>query len=177
MKYIKKSKNLLCMTALFCLMFQACAQSDPLGESASGSTMGSSGDYLNPNMGQAASSTNPDEGISGMVQWLDEPVTDDVTESTATATSSTPGTGAAKSTATTTSSAPDPDAAKSTTTVTSSAPGTDAKSTTTTTSSTPATEPTTSTKSTTTTTTPGFEATFAVAGLLAVTFVALRRKR
>jgi PGF-CTERM protein len=65
--------------------------------------------------------------------------------------------------------------------VTSSAPGTDAKSTTTTTSSTPATEPTTTTKSTTTTTTttttPGFEATFAVAGILAVTFVALRRRR
>jgi PGF-CTERM protein len=52
------------------------------------------------------------------------------------------------------------------------------KSTTTTTSITPATEPTSTTKSTTTTsTTPGFEATFAVVGLLAVTFVALRRRR
>jgi PGF-CTERM protein len=79
----------------------------------------------------------------------------------------------------TTSTTPGSDATKSTTTATTySAPGPDAtKSTTTTTSSTPATEPTTSTKSTTTTTTPGFEAIFAIAGLLAVTFVALRRKR
>jgi PGF-CTERM protein len=57
-------------------------------------------------------------------------------------------------------------------------PGPDAtKSTTTTTSATPAVEPTSTSKSTTTTTsTPGFEATFAVVGLLAVTFVALRRR-
>jgi PGF-CTERM protein len=57
-------------------------------------------------------------------------------------------------------------------------PGPDAnKSTTTTTSTTPAVEPTSTSKSTTTTTsTPGFEATFAVVGLLAVTFVALRRR-
>ena len=85
MKYSKNSKNSKiwsCMTALFCLGFQACAQSDPLGESASGSKMGSSGDYLGPNMGEMASGTNPDEGVSGMVQWLDEPVTEDATEST-----------------------------------------------------------------------------------------------
>jgi len=76
-----------------------------------------------------------------------------------------------------TSTTPSPDVTKSTTT-TSSEPGPDgSKSTTTTTSSTPSTEPTSTTKSTTTTSsTPGFEATFAVAGLLAVTFVALRRK-
>jgi PGF-CTERM protein len=56
-------------------------------------------------------------------------------------------------------------------------PGPDAtKSTTTTTSATPATEPTSTSQSTTTTTTPGFEATFAVAGLLGVTFIALRRR-
>ena len=167
MKYSKKSKNSKiwpCMTALFCLVFQACAQSDPLGDSASGSTMGSSGDYLSPNMGQAASSTNPDEGISGMVQWLDEPVPNDVTESTTTAASSTPGPGAAKSTATTTSSTPGPDAAESTTTETSTTPAT--------------TTPASTTRSTTATSkTPGFEAAFAVAGLLAVTFVALRRRR
>ena len=72
--------------------------------------------------------TNPDEGVSGMVQWLDKPVTKDVTKSTTTAASTTRS----------------PDAAKSTTTTTS--------------------------------TTPGFEATFAVAGLLAVTFIALRRR-
>jgi PGF-CTERM protein len=168
MKYSKKSKIWLCITALFCLVFQACAQSDPLGDSASGSTMGSSGDYLSPNMGQAASSTNPDEGISGMVQWLDEPVTDDVTESTKTAASSTHGPGAAKSTATTTSA-----------TTTSSAPGPDAaESTTTQTSTTPATTPASTTRSTTATSkTPGFEAAFTVAGLLAVTFIVLRRRR
>jgi PGF-CTERM protein len=82
-----------------------------------------------------------------------------------------------KSTTTITSTTPSPDVTKSTTTMTSSGHGPDAtKSTTTTTSSTPATEPTSTTKSTTTTTTPGFEAIFAVAGLLAVTFVALRRR-
>lgn len=162
MKSSKNGKILLCMTAFVCLAFQACAQSDPLGDSASGSTMGSSGDYLSPNMGQAASSTNPDEGISGMVEWLDEPVTDDVTESTTTAARSSPGPGATKSTATTTSATTSPDAAESTTT---------------TTSTTPATTPASTTRSTTATSkTPGFEAAFAVAGLLAVTFVALRRR-
>jgi len=47
---MKYSKILLFMTALLCLTFQACAQSDPLGTDSSGSTMGSSGDYLSPNM-------------------------------------------------------------------------------------------------------------------------------
>jgi len=107
---------------LFCLAFQAYAQSDPLGEGAS-STMGSSGDYLNPNTGQAASSANPDEGLRGMSQWLDQPVPKDVTKSTTTATSTTPGPDATKSTATTTSSTPGPDATKSTATTTSSTPG------------------------------------------------------
>ena len=67
------------------------------------------------------------------------------------------------------------DVTKSTTS-TSTTPGPDVtKSTTTTT--TPSSEPTTTTKSTSTTTsTPGFEATFAVAGILAVTFIALRRR-
>jgi len=162
MKSSKDGKILLCMTALVCLAFQACAQSDPLGESASGSTMGSSGDYLSPNMGVGSRGTNPDEGTSGMVQWLDEPVTKDVTESTATATSS-PGPGATKSTAATTSATTSPDATTSTTT---------------TTRSTPATEAASTTRSTTTTgKTPGFEVAFAVAGLLAVTFISLRRKR
>lgn len=62
------------MTALVCLVFQAGAQSDPLGESSSSSTMGSSGDWISPNMGQVSSRANPDEGLSGMLQWLDEPV-------------------------------------------------------------------------------------------------------
>jgi PGF-CTERM protein len=86
---------------------------------------------------------------------------DDVTKTTST-TSATPGSDATKSTTTSTSSTPGPDATKSTTT---------------TTSSTPATEPTSTTKSTTTTTaTPGFEATFALTGILAVAFLALRRR-
>jgi hypothetical protein len=59
---MKYSKILLCMTVLVCLGFQACAQSDPLGESPSSSKMGSSGDYLDPNMGQMSRDTNPDEG-------------------------------------------------------------------------------------------------------------------
>ncbi len=157
---MKSSKFWLCMTALICLSFQACAQ-DPLGASSSGSTMGSSGDYLSPNMGQGSSRTNPDEGLNGMVQWLDQPVTKDVTKPTTTATGTTPSPDATKSTATTTSSASGHD---------------DEKSTTTTTSTTPATEPTSTTKSTTTTsTTPGFEVILSIFGLLAVTFVALRR--
>ena len=86
----------------------------------------------------------------------------DVTKSTTTDTSTTPGSDAVKSSTTTTSINPAPDATKSTTT---------------TTSATPAVEPTSTSKSTTTTTsTPGFEATFAVVGLLAVTFVSLRRR-
>jgi PGF-CTERM protein len=142
---VRYNKFLLCTIILFCLAFQAYAQSDPLGEGAS-STMGSSGDYLNPNTGQAASSANPDEGLRGMSQWLDQPVPKDVTKSTTTATSTTPGPDATKSTATTT-------------------------------SSTPATEPTSTSKSTTaTSTTPGFEATFALTGILAVAFLALRRR-
>jgi PGF-CTERM protein len=79
---------------------------------------------------------------------------------------------------TTTTTTPGSDATKSTTYTTSSTPGPDAtKSTTTTTTTTPATEPTSTTKSTTTTTkTPGFEAALAAVGILAVAFVALRRR-
>jgi len=61
------------MTVFMCLAFQACAQSsDPLGTGSSGSTMGSSGDYISPNMG-VSSGTN-DEGLAGMLHWLNEPV-------------------------------------------------------------------------------------------------------
>ena len=70
---MKYSKILLCMTALVCLAFQAFAQ-DPLGKSSSGSTMGSSGDYISPNMGQVYTRTNSDPGLAGMLQWLDTPV-------------------------------------------------------------------------------------------------------
>jgi len=61
---MKYSKILLFMTALVCLAFQACAQSDPLGEGAS-STMGSRGDYLSPNMGQVASHSGSTMGSGG----------------------------------------------------------------------------------------------------------------
>jgi hypothetical protein len=70
---MKYSKILLFMTAFLCLAFQAFAESDPLGEGAS-STMGSSGDYLSPNMGHVSSRDNSDSGLAGMLQWLDTPV-------------------------------------------------------------------------------------------------------
>ena len=54
MKYGKNSKILLFMTALLCLAFQACAQSDYLGG--------------------GSSSANPDTGLNGMLNWLDQPV-------------------------------------------------------------------------------------------------------
>jgi hypothetical protein len=54
--------------------------------------MGTSGDYLNPNMSRETKSTNHDERLSGMVQWLDQPVSKDVTKSTTTAVNSTPAT-------------------------------------------------------------------------------------
>jgi PGF-CTERM protein len=99
--------------------------------------------------------------IATMVLLLALGSADDVTKSTST-TSTTPGSDATKSTTTSTSSTPGPDATKSTTS---------------TTSSTPATEPTSSTtKTSTTTSTPGFEATFALAGILAVAFLDLRRR-
>jgi len=69
---MKYSKILICMTVFVCLASQACAESDPLGAGSSGSTMGSSGDYISPNMG-VSSGTN-DEGLAGMLQWLNEPV-------------------------------------------------------------------------------------------------------
>ena len=71
MKYNKIS---LCVTAFVCIAFQAFAQPDYLDGSSSGSTIGSSGDYLSPNMGQIYSGTNPDEGLASMLQWLDQPV-------------------------------------------------------------------------------------------------------
>ncbi len=71
---MRYNKFWLCTIALLCLTFQAYAQSDYLGGGSSGSTMGSSGDYLSPNMGQGASSTNPDAGLAGMSQWLNQPV-------------------------------------------------------------------------------------------------------
>ena len=75
---MKYSRILLCMTVFVCLAFQACAQSDPLGAGSSGSTMGSSGDCISPNMGQGSGYVRDrsmtDEGIASMLQWLDTPV-------------------------------------------------------------------------------------------------------
>jgi len=65
---MKYGKVLVCMMAFVCLAFQACAQ-----DSAS-STMGSSGDWISPNMGQVSSRTNSDPGLAGMLRWLDAPV-------------------------------------------------------------------------------------------------------
>ena len=83
---MKYSKIWLCMAALVCLTFQAFAQ-DPLGAGSSGSSMGSSGDYLSPNMGnkypsdwleggyvRSSDRSIVDPGIAGMLQWLDTPV-------------------------------------------------------------------------------------------------------
>jgi hypothetical protein len=69
---MKYRKILLCMTVLVCLAFQAFAQ-DPLG-ATSGSSMGSSGDWISPNMGQVSSRANSDPGLASMLQWLDTPV-------------------------------------------------------------------------------------------------------
>jgi PGF-CTERM protein len=113
---MKYSKILLCMTVLVCLAFQACAQSDPLGESARGT----------------------DQGRDEMVGWLNQPdpLPADVTKSTTTATSTTPTPDVTKSTTTATSSTPSTDATKSTTTSTTPAtePTSTSQSTTTTTS-------------------------------------------
>jgi len=112
-------------------------------------------------LGESARGT--DQARDEMVGWLNQPnpLPADVTKSTTTATSTTPS----------------PDVTKSTTTTTSSTPSTDATNSTTTTTSTPSSEPTTTTKSTSTaTSTPGFEAPFAVAGILAVALVALKRR-
>jgi len=79
------------------------------------------------------------------VQWLDQPVTEDVAEPTTTAASTTHSS----------------DSAKSTTTAT---------------SKTYATEPASTTTATATSKTPGFQAIFAAAGILVVTFIALREE-
>ncbi|MFA6371916.1 MAG: hypothetical protein WCW68_04765 [Methanothrix sp.] len=61
------------MTVLVCLAVQAFAQ-DPLGTDSNGKTMGSSGDWISPNMGQVYTRTNSDPGLAGMLHWLDTPV-------------------------------------------------------------------------------------------------------
>ena len=64
---MRYNKFLLCTIALSCIAFQAYAQD------SAANTMGSSGDYLSPNMGQVASSQNPDEGLASMLDWLNHP--------------------------------------------------------------------------------------------------------
>jgi hypothetical protein len=111
---MKFSKILLCMTALLCLAFQACAvlespnnissnntslnytspntissinassnntnpnnmssNNTSLNYTSSNNTMGSSADWISPNMGQVSTRANSDPGLSGMLQWLDTPV-------------------------------------------------------------------------------------------------------
>ncbi|MFZ3148848.1 MAG: hypothetical protein WA137_07380 [Methanothrix sp.] len=61
------------MTVLVCFAVQAFAQ-DPLGAGSSGSSMGSSGDWISPNMGQVSARTNSDSGLASMLQWLDTPI-------------------------------------------------------------------------------------------------------
>ena len=68
---MKYSKILLFMTALVCIALQASAQAVSDNQT---NTMGSSGDYISPNMGQVANSNNPDTGLASMMQWLDQPV-------------------------------------------------------------------------------------------------------
>jgi PGF-CTERM protein len=157
---------LLFMIPLICLSFQAYGQMESGG-------IASGGDWLSPDIGQGASS-RPDEGLEGMVQLLDQPVT----------TTATPGpepTGTTQSTTeTTTTSSPEPasttQSTTETTTTSSPEPASTTQSTTTTTT-TSSPEPTSTTQSTTTTTaTPGFEATFGLVGILVVAFIALRSR-
>jgi PGF-CTERM protein len=65
---------LLFMIQLICLSFQAYGQMESGG-------MASGGGWLSPDIGQGASSSTPDEGLEGMVQWLDQPVTTTATPS------------------------------------------------------------------------------------------------
>ena len=72
------------MTALLCLAFQACAVSESPNNASLNltspnltslnNTMGSSGDWISPNMGKVSTRTNSDPGLAGMLQWIDQPV-------------------------------------------------------------------------------------------------------
>lgn len=64
---MKYRSILLLIIVLACLASQANAQ--PASD-----TMGSSQDYISPNFGQVSGGTIPDEGLAGMLQWLDQPV-------------------------------------------------------------------------------------------------------
>ncbi len=77
---MKYDKILMYLTVLVCLAVQASAQSDYLeggyvkSSSGSSSSMGSSADWISPNMGHVSTRTNSDPGLAGMLQWLDAPV-------------------------------------------------------------------------------------------------------
>ena len=78
---MKYTKILICMTVLVCLAFQACAQSDPLGGSPSGTDQARNEmvGWLNQPIGENSSGLVRDrsmanEGIASMLQWLDTPV-------------------------------------------------------------------------------------------------------
>ena len=64
-------KILLCMAALICLAFQGC--SVVVAQNVE-ETMGSSEDWLSPNVGQVPVRTDYDPGLAGMIQWLHQPV-------------------------------------------------------------------------------------------------------
>ena len=68
---MKYTKILLCMTALICLAFQAGAQ--PVLDSRT-TTMGSGIDNHSPSTDQMSRGANHNEGLSGMLQWVDQPV-------------------------------------------------------------------------------------------------------
>jgi hypothetical protein len=70
---MKYGKILICLIVLACLAVQAFAQ-DPLGAGSGSSSIGSSGDWISPNMVQVYTRTNSDPGLAGMLRWLDTPV-------------------------------------------------------------------------------------------------------
>jgi PGF-CTERM protein len=158
---------LLFMIPIIYISFQAYGQMESCG-------MASGGGWLSPDIGQGASNSTPDEGLEGMVHWLDQPVT----------TTATPGPvrecTTQSTTKITTTPSPEPASTTQSTTKITTTPSPEPTSTTqstTKTTTTPSPEPTSTTQSTTTTTTtPGFEATFGLVGILVVAFIALRSR-
>jgi len=76
---MKNSKILLCMTVLVCLAIPGFAQ-DPLGLGSRGSSMGSGGDWISPNMGQTSGGSSmgssgdwisPNMGLKYPTNWME----------------------------------------------------------------------------------------------------------
>jgi len=76
---MNSSKIFLCMTVLVCLAVSALAQ-DPLGLGSSGSSMGSGGDWISPNMGQTSGGSSmgssgdwisPNMGLKYPTNWME----------------------------------------------------------------------------------------------------------